>query len=162
MRHLSVTNSGQTSGIIFLNSVLSPCSAQYKKMPNTCVWLPKAALWTNAGGTDANIVASRSALQWGWSKKVKPQNLNSNLTDSKQRLQSVSCFSSCPAVVRTDSLKGRRGRLPSKPKAAPDSSSHVSTLLSALIRAHMESNPPHSLLDCFKVRSVDNLSLLYH
>lgn len=46
-------------------------SVQCKKMPSMCVWLPKAALWTNAGGTDANIVASRSALQWEWSKKVR-------------------------------------------------------------------------------------------
>lgn len=66
----------------------------------------------------------------------------------------VSCFSSCPAVVRTDSLKGRRGRLPSKPKTLPDSSSPVSTLLSALIRAHVESNPPPSRLDYFKVSNV--------
>lgn len=53
-----------------LNLFLSPHSAQYKKMPSTCVWLLKAALWTNAGGTVANIAASRSALQWEWSKKV--------------------------------------------------------------------------------------------
>ncbi|XP_063733980.1 nuclear receptor subfamily 4 group A member 2-like isoform X3 [Eleginops maclovinus] len=55
-------------------------------------------------------------------------------------------------VVRTDGLKGRRGRLPSKPKAAPDSSLPVSTLLSTLIRAHVESNPPPSRLDYFKFK----------
>lgn len=53
-------------------------------------------------------------------------------------------------MVRTDSLKGRRGRLPSKPKVQ-DSSSHVSTLLGALVRAHLESNPPALDLDV-KVR----------
>ncbi|XP_054652261.1 nuclear receptor subfamily 4 group A member 2-like isoform X2 [Dunckerocampus dactyliophorus] len=53
-------------------------------------------------------------------------------------------------VVRTDSLKGRRGRLPSKPKSLPDSSSPASTLLSALVRAHVESNP--SRLDYSKFK----------
>ncbi|XP_075993583.1 nuclear receptor subfamily 4 group A member 2-like [Genypterus blacodes] len=55
-------------------------------------------------------------------------------------------------VVRTDGLKGRRGRLPSKPKALPDPSPPVSTLLSALIRAHVESNPPPSRLDFSKFK----------
>ncbi|KAM6893324.1 nuclear receptor subfamily 4 group A member 2-like [Lycodopsis pacificus] len=55
-------------------------------------------------------------------------------------------------VVRTDGLKGRRGRLPSKPKTLPDSSSPVGTLLSALVRAHLESNPPPSRLDYFKLK----------
>ncbi|KAG7502220.1 nuclear receptor subfamily 4 group A member 2-like [Solea senegalensis] len=55
-------------------------------------------------------------------------------------------------VVRTDSLKGRRGRLPSKHKALTDSSSPVSALLNALIRAHVESNPPPSRLDYSKFR----------
>lgn len=62
------------------------------------------------------------------------------------------------AVVRTDGLKGRRGRLPSKPRALPDLSSPGSSsssggggLLSALVRAHVESNPPPSRLDYSKV-----------
>ncbi|XP_062237120.1 nuclear receptor subfamily 4 group A member 2-like [Platichthys flesus] len=53
-------------------------------------------------------------------------------------------------VVRTDGLKGRRGRLPSKPKGLTDSP--VSSLLSALTRAHVESNPPPSHLDYSKFR----------
>nr|XP_057908669.1 nuclear receptor subfamily 4 group A member 2-like [Doryrhamphus excisus] len=53
-------------------------------------------------------------------------------------------------VVRTDNLKGRRGRLPSKPKPLPDSSSPAGTLLSALVRAHVESNP--SRLDYSKFK----------
>ncbi|XP_068446684.1 nuclear receptor subfamily 4 group A member 2-like [Clinocottus analis] len=55
-------------------------------------------------------------------------------------------------VVRTDGLKGRRGRLPSKPKAPADSSPPASSLLSALVRAHVESNPPPSRLDYFKLK----------
>uniref|UniRef100_A0A8C6NU63 Nuclear receptor subfamily 4 group A member 2 n=1 Tax=Nothobranchius furzeri TaxID=105023 RepID=A0A8C6NU63_NOTFU len=55
-------------------------------------------------------------------------------------------------VVRTDSLKGRRGRLPSKPRALPNSFLHGSTLLSALVRAHVESNPPTSRLDFSKLK----------
>lgn len=134
-------------------------------MPSTCVWLPKTALWINAGGTDANIVASRSALQWEWSKKVrssrccKPGSVKSCqiiLMHKKKVcivLMHTSCFYACSVVVRTDGLKGRRGRLPSKPKALPDSSSPVSTL-SALVRAHVESNPSPSRLDYSKVNSL--------
>ncbi|XP_060922923.1 nuclear receptor subfamily 4 group A member 2-like [Limanda limanda] len=53
-------------------------------------------------------------------------------------------------VVRTDGLKGRRGRLPSKPKGLTDSPG--SSLLSALTRAHVESNTPPSQLDYSKFR----------
>lgn len=67
---------------------------------------------------------------------------------ARQRLMSISRSST---VVRTDGLKGRRGRLPSKPKALSDSSSPVSTLLSALVRAHVESNPAPPRLDYSKV-----------
>lgn len=58
------------------------------------------------------------------------------------------CFS---AVVRTDSLKGRRGRLPSKPKQPPDAS--PTNLLTSLIRAHLDSGPSTAKLDYSKVRS---------
>ncbi|CAN9498249.1 unnamed protein product [Ophioblennius macclurei] len=50
-------------------------------------------------------------------------------------------------VVRTDSLKGRRGRLPSRPRSGGDTLSDRGSLLSALVRAHMESNPAPSRLD---------------
>uniref|UniRef100_A0A8C4N9A0 Nuclear receptor subfamily 4 group A member 2 n=1 Tax=Eptatretus burgeri TaxID=7764 RepID=A0A8C4N9A0_EPTBU len=52
-------------------------------------------------------------------------------------------------VVRTDNLKGRRGRLPSKPKNSHDVSppSPPASLLSALVRAHVDSNPDASSLD---------------
>ncbi|KAF3857472.1 hypothetical protein F7725_009331 [Dissostichus mawsoni] len=65
------------------------------------------------------------------------------LVDKRRRNRCQYCrFQKClvvgmvKEVVRTDGLKGRRGRLPSKPKTVPESSPPVSTLLSSLIRAH--------------------------
>ncbi|CAL9703260.1 unnamed protein product [Knipowitschia caucasica] len=51
-------------------------------------------------------------------------------------------------VVRTDSLKGRRGRLPSKPKA-PDSvvASSPVNMIASLVQAHVDSNPSVGNLD---------------
>ncbi|KAK7939503.1 hypothetical protein WMY93_002829 [Mugilogobius chulae] len=47
-------------------------------------------------------------------------------------------------VVRTDNLKGRRGRLPSKPKSPqePSPPSPPVSLISALVRAHVDSTRP--------------------
>lgn len=53
------------------------------------------------------------------------------------------------SVVRTDSLKGRRGRLPSKPKQAQDIS--PVSLISSLVRAHIDSVPSATKLDYSKV-----------
>ena len=59
------------------------------------------------------------------------------------------------AVVRTDSLKGRRGRLPSTPKSPqePSPPSPPVSLISALVRAHVDSNPAMTSLDYSRVRS---------
>lgn len=53
-----------------------------------------------------------------------------------------------PSVVRTDSLKGRRGRLPSKPKSPlqqepsqPSPPSPPSCMMNALVRALTDSTP---------------------
>lgn len=56
-------------------------------------------------------------------------------------------------VVRTDSLKGRRGRLPSKPKAVIEASSTTPNvnIISSLVRAHLDSNPSIGKLDYSKV-----------
>lgn len=58
-------------------------------------------------------------------------------------------------MVRTDSLKGRRGRLPSKPKSPqePSPPSPPVSLISALVRAHVDSNPAMTSLDYSRVRS---------
>lgn len=51
-------------------------------------------------------------------------------------------------VVRTDSLKGRRGRLPSKPKSPQESPpSPPVSMITALVRAHVDSTPDISSLD---------------
>lgn len=62
----------------------------------------------------------------------------------------------CP-VVRTDSLKGRRGRLPSKPKAAQDVTTAVSpvSMIASLVRAHIDSNPGIGKLDYSKVKKTN-------
>lgn len=58
------------------------------------------------------------------------------------------------AVVRTDSLKGRRGRLPSKPKSVQDPVSMASpvNIIASLVRAHIDSSPMIGKLDYSKVR----------
>eukprot|EP00061_Rhincodon_typus_P018902 g48275.t1 len=58
-------------------------------------------------------------------------------------------------VVRTDSLKGRRGRLPSKPKSPqePSPPSPPVSLITALVRAHVDSNPAMSNLDYSRFQS---------
>ncbi|KAJ1062494.1 hypothetical protein K5549_016999 [Capra hircus] len=66
-----------------------------------------------------------------------------------QKCLAVALFS---VVVRTDSLKGRRGRLPSKPKQPPETS--PAHLLTSLVRAHLDSGPSTSKLDYSKFQEL--------
>lgn len=61
-------------------------------------------------------------------------------------------------VVRTDSLKGRRGRLPSKPKVVQDVATTVSpvSMIASLVRAHIDSNPSVGKMDYSKVGKKHN------
>lgn len=55
-------------------------------------------------------------------------------------------------MVRTDSLKGRRGRLPSKPKSPQESPpSPPVSLITALVRAHVDTTPDLANLDYSQV-----------
>ncbi|CAJ1051722.1 probable nuclear hormone receptor HR38 [Xyrichtys novacula] len=87
--------------------------------------------------------------------------------DKRRRNRCQFCrFQKCLAVgmvkevVRTDSLKGRRGRLPSKPKTVAEASSTTPSLniIASLVRAHVDSNPSIGKLDYSKYQEeVDNL-----
>lgn len=75
--------------------------------------------------------------------------------DKRRRNRCQFCrFQKCLAVgmvkevVRTDSLKGRRGRLPSKPKSPQESPpSPPISLITALVRAHVDTTPDLASLD---------------
>ncbi|KAM3877551.1 putative nuclear hormone receptor HR38 [Diretmus argenteus] len=83
--------------------------------------------------------------------------------DKRRRNRCQFCrFQKCLAVgmvkevVRTDSLKGRRGRLPSKPKTVAEASSttpHVN-IIATLVRAHLDSNPTIGKLDYSKYQET--------
>ncbi|EDW90963.1 probable nuclear hormone receptor HR38 isoform X1 [Drosophila yakuba] len=71
-------------------------------------------------------------------------------------------------VVRTDSLKGRRGRLPSKPKSPQESPpSPPISLITALVRSHVDTTPDPSCLDYShyeeqSMSEADKVQQFYH
>ncbi|XP_074537736.1 nuclear receptor subfamily 4immunitygroup A member 1 [Halichoeres trimaculatus] len=84
--------------------------------------------------------------------------------DKRRRNRCQFCrFQKCLAVgmvrevVRTDSLKGRRGRLPSKPKVIQDVTTAVSpvSMIASLVRAHIDSNPGVGKVDYSKYKETE-------
>ena len=81
--------------------------------------------------------------------------------DKRRRNRCQFCrFQKCLAVgmvkevVRTDSLKGRRGRLPTKPRTAQDAPpAPPVALITSLVRAHVESTPKLESLDYSQVNT---------
>jgi len=63
-------------------------------------------------------------------------------------------------VVRTDSLKGRRGRLPTKPRSNQDPAPQPPVaLITSLVRAHVESTPKLENLDYSQYVEIDEEDL---
>nr|XP_019960258.1 PREDICTED: probable nuclear hormone receptor HR38 [Paralichthys olivaceus] len=84
--------------------------------------------------------------------------------DKRRRNRCQFCrFQKCLAVgmvrevVRTDSLKGRRGRLPSKPKVVQEVTTTVSpvSMIASLVRAHIDSTPDIGKLDYSKYEETE-------
>lgn len=82
--------------------------------------------------------------------------------DKRRRNRCQFCrFQKCLAVgmvkevVRTDSLKGRRGRLPSKPKSPQESPpSPPISMITALVRAYVDTTPDLASLDYSQYREL--------
>ena len=98
-------------------------------MLNMYVWQIKIVQLINDVEIDVNIVDFKHVLLLAWIKKVKMKFENKRL---------FYMFSRC-LVVRTDALKGRRGRLPSKPKSP--SSRQPNSFQTQFCRFYNDSTP---------------------
>lgn len=135
------------------------CSVQCRRTPSTCVWETSSVLLTREDVTDASSAASRSVSLLAWLRKVGHNNssmyesLSSQYTQYFQRNTAkyrllFNIFAGVVSVVRTDSLKGRRGRLPTKPKSQQESPpSPPASLITVLVRAQVDTWPDIPTLD---------------
>ena len=124
-----------------LSRLIYSSSEQYKRMLNTSVWPIRTVPWISDVEIDVNIVDFRHVSLSAWTKKVSVQ--------LAPEMNNARTFSSLSAVVRTDALKGRRGRLPSKPKSP--SSRQPNSFQTQFCRFFNDSIPNPASLDFSKL-----------
>ena len=106
-------------------------------MQNMFVWQIRIVQWINDVEIVVNIVDFKHVLLLVWIKKV-----------SENSSHGIHSSSRC-SVVRTDALKGRRGRLPSKPKSP--NSRQPNSFQTQFCRFYNDSIPNPTNLDFSKL-----------
>lgn len=93
--------------------------------------------------------------------KLTKTRINTGPHRARKVKPKVAAVAIVSTVVRTDSLKGRRGRLPSKPKAVQEVTTSVSpvSMIASLVRAHIDSNPSIGKMDYSQVSTHPSLHL---
>ena len=131
-----------------------------RRTPSTSAWRTSLALWTSGDGIAAssagkyNTLNTFSRISLPLSVFMIGTHVGRPCKTSFFRFQKCLAVGMVKEVVRTDSLKGRRGRLPSKPKSPQETpASPPVSLITALVRAHVDTNPDLTNLDYSKVKA---------
>ena len=140
-----------------------PLREPYRRRRNTFAYRTRLAQWIKGGVIAASFVGSRSAWMWEWSKKVSEKSIARPCYHFLLISFIFPVFrfpiDHCPrrVVVRTASLKGRRGRLPSKPRSAiggqycnsytKAQAASMQSLSTVLVRANLVTQPSSAHID---------------